>query len=467
MNQIVRQTASRIGIDKAIFYTAASRMVQAIGGVISILFVVRYLTGVEQGFYYTFGSIVAIQVFFELGLNGIITQYVAHEASNLSWRGDFLEGDPKYRSRLSSLLRFSIRWYLVFAGLLIVTLLIAGIIFFTRYGRSESAVMWEMPWILLAVGTGLSLLVSPVIAFLEGLGKVKEMAKIRLIQQTVTYAIVWGGLILGARLFVSGISLLVGTLLILTILAVGRYKTILMGIWSCRVTEKVLYRKEIFPYQWKIAISWISGYFITQLFNPVLFATEGAVVAGQMGMTLTVLNGVLSLSLAWITTKVPMFSGLIAQKDYQKLDSIFNRTLKQSVVINFLALVVMGMAVMIVRHYDIHLDGRALGDRFLNYLPMILMMIPVFLNQFVSSWATYLRCHKREPFLINSMVGGILCSLSTVFLGKLYGVMGVTCGYFLISVLMFPWGYYIFRSKKTEWHQDPVEKIIKSPDPIQ
>ena len=34
------------------------------------------------------------------------------------------------------------------------------------------------------------------------------------------------------------------------------------------------------------------GYFIFQLFNPVLFATEGAVVAGQMGMTLAALNGI-------------------------------------------------------------------------------------------------------------------------------------------------------------------------------
>jgi len=214
----------------------------------------------------------------------------------------------------------------------------------------------------------------------------------------------------------------------------------------------VHYRNEIFPYQWKIALSWISGYFIFQLFNPVLFATEGAVGAGQMGMTLAALNGILTLSLAWITTKVPLFSGLIAQKHYTQLDNIFNKTLKQSALINFTALLLMAVIIFFVRFYNIEIGGRKLGSRFLNYLPMFFMMVPVFLNQFTAAWATYLRCHKKEPFLVISIVGGVLCSLSTVVLGKYFGVMGVTSGYCLLSILMFPWGYHIYKTKKIEWH---------------
>lgn len=107
-----------------------------------------------------------------------------------------------------------------------------------------------------------------------------------------------------------------------------------MGRWQ------VNYRLEIFPFQWKIALSWISGYFIFQLFNPVLFATEGAIVAGQMGMTLTVLNSIMALSFSWMTTKVPVYSELIAKKDYNQLDSLFNKALIQSAILNAFALVV-------------------------------------------------------------------------------------------------------------------------------
>src|ERR1035437_9872245 len=113
------------------------------------------------------------------------------------------------------------------------------------------------------------------------------------------------------KIYLLGFGSFIGGFFFLLIIA-SKYNKILINIWKTVIVEKVHYRAEIFPYQWKIALSWISGYFIFQLFNPVLFATEGAVVAGQMGMTLAALNGVQSLSMAWITTKVPLFSGLIA-----------------------------------------------------------------------------------------------------------------------------------------------------------
>lgn len=141
------------------------------GGIVSVLFVAKYLTGTEQGFYYTFGSIVAIQVFFELGLNSIITQYVAHEVSFLTWKKSiYLYGDKKYLSRLSSLLHFSAKWYLFFAVVLFLTLLFAGFYFFGRY-NSHDEVVWHLPWVLLSVATGINLLLAPILAFLEGLGK--------------------------------------------------------------------------------------------------------------------------------------------------------------------------------------------------------------------------------------------------------------------------------------------------------
>lgn len=450
---LLRSIATKLGIDKSIFFTSLARIIQALGGIVSILFVARYLTGVEQGFYYTFGSIVAIQVFFELGLNGIITQYVAHEASHLQWKDSkTLVGEQKYLSRLSSLLHFSIKWYSCFAFVLLVTLIIAGFVFFTKYQVSAENVIWKRPWILLAIGTSINLLIAPILAFLEGLGKVKEVAKIRLCQQCVGLIIVWGGLFLGAKLFVSGINWMVGIVLILILLACGNFKPILLNIWKIEITERVNYKKEIFPYQWKIALSWISGYFIFQLFNPVLFATEGASVAGQMGMTLAVLGGIQSLSLSWMTTKVPLYSSLIAQRQYNQLDLVFNRTLKQSVFVNGFALMLMFTVIYLIRYYHIQIGNLDLGGRFLNYVPMILMMIPLFINQFISSWAIYLRCHKQEPFLVNSIASGVLCCLSTVLLGRYWGVLGITGGYCCITIILSFWGYYIYKNKKNEWH---------------
>ena len=76
---MLRIIARKIGMDKSIAYSSGANMLRAITGLASIYFISLCLTGEEQGCYYTFGSILAIQVFFELGFTGIITQYVAHE----------------------------------------------------------------------------------------------------------------------------------------------------------------------------------------------------------------------------------------------------------------------------------------------------------------------------------------------------------------------------------------------------
>lgn len=455
MLNLIHFIFKNLGIDRAIAYTVLSRFIQAGGGIITLLFVAKNLTTVEQGYYYTFGSILAIQIFFELGLSNIITQFVAHENAHLIWNDKFsFSGSIESSSRLSSLLRFSIKWFAVIGVLLFIGLLITGYSFFYNFGKTGDVVAWQKPWVVLSITTSLSLMISPILAFFEGLGKVREVAKVRLIQQIVQLLLVLSFFILGFKLFSSPLASLISFFVILIWTFSGDNKKNLIFIWHKIDIYKVNYKKEIFPFQWKIALSWISGYFIFQLFNPVLFATEGAIVAGQMGMTLAVLNAILMFTLSWINTKVPIFSNLIANRKYKELDLLFNKTLCQSTFLNIVALLIFFFGIFLLRYFDLKLGNKYLGDRFLNYLPMIAMMIPIILNHIISAWATYLRCHKKEPLLYQSVVIGLLCSISTIFLGNYLGVIGMTFGYLFVSIIGFFWTYYIFKSKQKQWHNE-------------
>lgn len=438
----------KLGVDKSIAYSSGARVVQAFTGVASILFIAQFLTKTEQGFYYTFGSIIAIQIFFELGLTNIITQYVAHEASHLKWTDStHLEGEQKYHSRLAHLLRFSVKWYAVIGIIFFVVLLGAGYWFFSYYSPADEDVIWVLPWILVSIGTVLKLFIAPLMSILMGLERVKEVMKMQFYQQLIIPLSTWIGLALGWHLYVLGIASLLSVVYIVIYVNCTDLKGILGNLWRVKVTDKVSYMKEIFPYQWKIALSWVSGYFIFQLFNPVLFATEGAVVAGQMGMTLAALNGIMAFSQSWITTKVPLWSKLIALKDYVQLDRIFNTTMKQ------VSIVCLGLiSVLVAGIWGLKALHIPLGYRFLNWLPLTLMLIPLYINQWVNGWATYLRCHKQEPFLVNSIVGGILCCLSTIILGKYFGVIGMTAGYCTIVMICSIWTHKIFNICKKKWH---------------
>lgn len=452
MLSIFKSLLNKFGIDGAIGYTLIARLLQAMGGVISLLFIVTFLTTQEQGYYYTFGSILALQIFFELGFSGIIVQYVAHEAAHLTWGSNIsFSGAPKHISRISSLLRFAVKWFAIISLLLFFVLLVLGFVFFNTYGK-DMEINWQGPWILLSLTTALSLLLSPILGFIEGLGKVKDIAKLRLIQQVIQLSTLFLFFFLGMKLYAAPLASICSLSIGFLWFFLTDLKKLVLTFWNKMGSYRVDYIKEIFPFQWKIALSWISGYFIFQLFNPVLFATEGSVVAGQMGMSIAVLNAILSLTLSWMTTKVPVYSDLIATKRFNELDKLFNKTLLQSSMVNLLGLFIFLSSLLIIKTFHLEIFSKYFGDRFLSAFPLICMAIPILINHIVSSLATYLRCHKEEPMLVQSICIGVLCAASTIFLGKYFGVNGIAFGYCIITIVSLLWTISIFLSKKKEWH---------------
>lgn len=454
---ILRTIAGKLGIDKAIAYSSGARIFQALAGVVSIFFIAAFLTGDEQGYYYTFASILAIQIFFELGFTDIMTQYVAHEAAHLKLNGDLrYEGEERYRSRLTYLIHFCLKWYLVIAIAFFIVVNIVGFVFFSSYGTEGAEINWKMPWLLLSFSTSIKLLQSPFTAIFSGLGKVKEMMQISFYQQLVIPVSQWVLFACGLKLYVVGIGSMLGALIWFVFILRSELKDLFLNLFREKVTEKISYFKEIFPYQWRIAVSWISGYFIFQLFNPVLFATEGPVVAGQMGMTLNVMNAIQALVLSWQNTKVPAYSAWIEMKQYKQLDKVFNQTTRQVMLICSSLLAIMFAGVWFLRVTHMGFRDSELGSRFLDYVPMAILFIPYLVNQMVNSWAIYLRCHKQEPYLITSIAGGVLQCLSVFTVGKIFGLYGIVIGYATIAMVLFPVNYFIFKRKKHEWHQDGV-----------
>lgn len=446
---MLKKKFSQLGIDKAISFTITGRLIQAIGSLFSIVLIGRHLNSNEQGYFYTFGSILAIQVFFELGLTTIITQYAAHEKAMLQWNNNNLTGSDKSLFRLSSILRLTIKWYSAIAILLLGTLIVIGFIFFQKFSQVNLAIEWKSPWILLVFGTSLLLITTAILAFYEGLEKAEECAKIRMIQQLIQISVFICSLIMGAKLYSTGIAMLISSIFLIIWIMFSEIRLILTNIWYSNNNEYVIdWKREILPYQWRVAVSWMSGYLIFQLFNPILFATQGAIIAGQMGMTMAIIQGVYTIANAWFKTKVPIFSIMVAQKKIIELNTFFYVTLKQSLVA-----LLSGFVLLISMLFFLSYQSLSITNRFLPFLPMSFLIGSSFLQIILDAMATYLRCHKKEPFLILSIVTGILTSLTIYIVSKPYGVLGMTSGYFIILLLGTIWGYRIFNLKKYEWHE--------------
>lgn len=438
-----------IGLDRAIAYTVLARIWSAAAGIVTVILIARCLTPGEQGYYYTFFSLFALQIVFELGFCFVVLQLAAHECARLTISSDGLvSGDSIAHSRLASVLQQAARWYSVAAAVMAATLLPAGLYFFARHQHPGIVVAWRAPWCLLIVVTAITFQMDPLCAFVEGCGFVPQMAKMRIRQAIVASLLAWTAMLTGHGLYAPAMLIMGNASMQAWVLCGRRLRGLLIGLFRHKVAGNgVSWRREIWPFQWRIAITWISSYLIFQIFNPVLFAFEGPVAAGRMGMSLSIATSIGSAGIAWMSTKASPFGAMVARREFAKLDRLFFRTLWQST--SLVAVAAAGFFVCL-------LVGSSLFPRMtVRMLPpwtFGLLLLTTIMNHVVSCEALYMRSHKQEPLLMQTVVIAILLSVSTVTSARFWGTNTVTLGYFILGgVLSLIWGTRTFIAKRQEW----------------
>lgn len=430
MRLIVNNIFNKIGIDKAIAYVLFSRTWGVLAGLITLYFISHHLTKVEQGFYYTFASVLAMQVFFELGFSSVISQFASHEMSKLTWKEGLIHGDEHAKSRLFSLFKLAIKWYGVIALLMLAIVTPAGYWFFNS-SYPDSPVNWSWPWIVLVLCTCGNLFISPVIALLEGTGLVVDVAKMRLFQSVFSSSAAWLALYFGAGLFAAAIIALV--ILCSNFIWIFLSKRIfLYDVYISKKSENIIsWKKEIFPMQWRIAISWLSGFFIFQLFTPLTFKYHGPVAAGQLGMSFSIANVLSSLAMAWITTKTPWFGQLIAAKKFNELDQLFKKVLWQSWGALLVFVILFTIVLLAINYFN-----YSFAHRLLKPQEFLLILSAVLANHIVFAQATYVRAHKCEPYLNHAIVLAVSIGVSSCLLTKYFDVFYMLFSYLMISVFI-------------------------------
>src|ERR1700689_3575930 len=73
-----------LGLDRAVGFTVLARFWSSAAGLLTVFLIARFLSPAEQGYYYTFGSLVALQIVFELGFSLVILQMASHERAHLA-----------------------------------------------------------------------------------------------------------------------------------------------------------------------------------------------------------------------------------------------------------------------------------------------------------------------------------------------------------------------------------------------
>ena len=441
-----------IGLDRAIAFTVLGRVVQGLGSVGSVLFIVHYLTAADQGYYYALWSLVALQSIFEMGFSFVILQVAAHERAHLEIHPDgSITGSERSHFRLASLLQRAIRWYTVTALGMGVALLVGGTRFFSLHQDSGQPVIWMGPLRITVLACVVTFAIGPVLSFLEGCGQVSQIAGMRFFQSSVAVAMAWSALLTHHGLYAPGM-VLAGQGLVAGVLLYRR-RCLLIPLLTMRAAGRgINWRREVWPFQWKIAVSWLCDYFIFQLFTPVLFAFRGPVEAGRMGLSMNVVTQMSAMMLAWMTTKAAPFGTLIATRDTPQLDRIFFRTLRQSIALFAAGAVLVIAGVLVAPHVM-----PRLSQRIESWPVFVLLLLTALSSHVVQSEAIYLRAHKCEPFLLQSIFIALGTAASVVIFARVSGALGVAVAYFaVLGIAGVTSATTIFVTKRKQWARSEV-----------
>jgi hypothetical protein len=418
-----------------------------LAGVVMMIVMTTRFSKAEQGYYYTFASLIALQAFFELGLNFVLTQFVSHESARFTWNQlhRTFSGDRAALDRVALLYLSVRRWFLLSASLFALVVGAGGTWFLSRAASTSRPEGWVVAWLMLCITAAANLYYSPQLAIVEGLGRIGDVAWLRVRQSVVGYSLCWLAVFISPGLYVIAFMSLSAALM--TAIWMKRESGLpALAALIENTTIAPRWKSEIFPLQWRIALSWMSGYLIYQLFTPMTFAHQGAEAAAKIGLSLSIFSNVAAISMSWMVAKTPLLGSLVASNQRSELHRIFIRLFMQSLTFHAIVCAgVLGAGALII-HYQMKI-----ADRIVPFDELVALVGVSTVNLIIFSLATFMRVHKKEPMVTNSLACGTLIGILT-YITSYRSTSWVIAGYLaVIAFVSLPWAYLLFKKFWNEY----------------
>jgi hypothetical protein len=420
--RVIASLPRALGIDRSIVFNLGARAFGIVAQPLTLVLIASRLSAAEQGYYYTFFSLLGLSFFLELGLGVVLTQFASHEFNRLRWTADRrLDGDPTALGRLLRLIRLSLAWYGVLLLVLVAGMVPAGLVFFAAK-HAGPPIPFESAWVLLVVLFGLNTLFVPLMAILEGCGEVPTVQFVRFVQAMAGSGALWVALVGGGKLF-SIPAQFAAYLVCASVMLGVRYRGLLRQamVGHRDLPGAFSWRDEVLPMQWRVALTTAVAYFAGGLFTPLAFRYQGPVVAGAVGLSLSVTTAVGNVGLAWVSTKAPIYGSLAAAGDREVLDRIAGTRTRQGVTVCVTLFIVLIAA-----------TGVA--------------------SVLFQSMSAYLRAFKREPlFPVSILVAGVM-ALTAWTTARFFSAEAMVLGLMVVNcTVMLPLAFLVFRRERRHW----------------
>ncbi len=355
----------------------------------SLIIVMFTMTPDEQGYFWVFLSMSTLLPVGELGLSQVVLQ----TASHYSARGE--------AENLHRFWRLAFRISMLLTPLAAILLLICGMFVFTAGGGTPEGarVSWQLPWLLFVLINAVERFLTPAVAFVEGSVSAGLSWRFQAALETCA-----GAALLLALLSHAG-------LWSLTYFALARSSVLAIFLATQRshfgsVTGPVFtfgeWRREIWPYQWKVAVNTATSFLIFRSFNPIIFIELGPLAAGRFAVSLGVMVNWLSIAIVWPLSQTARLGRLFTLGYYPALRRAFVIMLIGSTL--FAAL---GAASLLLGLVALQELRPAIAERIADFPTTGLLLFSAVIHHVIFCFAVLLRSGRQDPILPFTIFGSL------------------------------------------------------------
>lgn len=431
---------------KDLLSTLLNQLWRLVSGPLTMLLIPIYLSSTQQGYWYLFGSISALSTLADLGFSNIILQYSAHEFAHLRFnKGKVLEGDDIHLKKIGSFFRFTLKWTGAICAIIFPVIYCVGIWFFNR---DNVLSQYLLPWTIFSIGSLILFFNNGILSFVEGMNKIEIIQYIRFYVAIINTATVSLILVFNGGIYALAFAMFISASTIF-IFIFGKFRLLLFQLLN--VSKNFIYKwcEEILPLFSRYAFSFFSGYFIFQIYIPIMQYFHGPIESGKVGITLVLVMAIFSMSNIWIYTITPKMNILVSKKNKIELDMLFKKR------ILFAAGTYIGISIFTFVFLAIFKDFWVFPkiiSRFLSAQSFIILLFCYLCQLLINSWATYLRAHKKEPYMIPSLILAVWVGLSTILIGKFLPPEYFFIGFLTSYIWWLPLAYLIYKRCQVKWY---------------
>lgn len=388
-------------------------------------FILSSLTNSEYAIWNIFLAINTFVILFDMGYGVVISRYAMYAYSgatedNIETEKDLkLSGEPNYYF-LYQIMIAAKRIYLRISKLVILVLIIMiiYILFISNDDLSKNSVI--IPWLIFSLGVYINMLVLSEATIIKGLGKVRELQSITIINTLFDILLKIILLQIGFKLYGLSIAFL--------------FSSILLTIQYFNITNKIRKKKyedykqafKMFDNQFKKTFSSISNkskgiggvllsnFIQNQLFlliAPLYLSLE---VIGSYGLSLQLVTVISAFASAPFNTYLMKMGNLMLIGENKRLSKIF--TVSSFIFIGFFAL---GSIILIFLGTDILRLFNSNTD-ILSVIPLTILVCQGFVSQSIQKSTNIISLTNNQSYVLSLVISSTLIIILQLILFNTY-----------------------------------------------